>query len=200
MYFKICIFFVTMLLVNSQISFAQQISGTIRDGKTNEAIIGAVVTIQGASVGTVTDLDGKFELQTSQSPPFILVVSLVGYEVLEMKVTSLDKPLVMKLRSKEVELKGVEVTGSRISEKQKEAPLTVESMDIIAIKECPQTSFYEALGTLKGVDLTSASMGFTIVNTRGFNSTSPVRSLQIIDGVDNQAPGLNFSLGNFLGS
>ena len=42
-------------------------------------------------------------------------------------------------------------------------------------------------------------MGFKIINTRGFNSTSPVRSLQIIDGVDNQSPGLNFSLGNFLG-
>ncbi|MCY7409735.1 MAG: hypothetical protein LH473_05640, partial [Chitinophagales bacterium] len=53
---------------------------------------------------------------------------------------------------------------------------------------------------LKGVDITSASLGFKIINTRGFNSTSPVRSLQIIDGIDNQAPGLNFSLGNFLGS
>jgi outer membrane receptor protein involved in Fe transport len=38
------------------------------------------------------------------------------------------------------------------------------------------------------------------VNTRGFNSTSPVRTLQVIDGVDNQSPGLNFSLGNFLGA
>ncbi len=36
-------------------------------------------------------------------------------------------------------------------------------------------------------------------SSSGRNSTSPVRSLQIIDGVDNQAPGLNFSLGNFLG-
>ncbi|MBL7942577.1 MAG: TonB-dependent receptor plug domain-containing protein, partial [Flavobacteriales bacterium] len=53
---------------------------------------------------------------------------------------------------------------------------------------------------LKGVDLTTASLGFRIINTRGFNSTSPVRSLQIIDGVDNQSPGLNFSLGNFLGA
>ncbi|MCB0668753.1 MAG: TonB-dependent receptor, partial [Saprospiraceae bacterium] len=43
-------------------------------------------------------------------------------------------------------------------------------------------------------------LGFKVVNTRGFNSTSPVRSLQIIDGIDNQSPGLNFSLGNFLGS
>ncbi|MDG2164798.1 MAG: TonB-dependent receptor plug domain-containing protein, partial [Flavobacteriales bacterium] len=73
-------------------------------------------------------------------------------------------------------------------------------MDVIAIKEAPSASFYESLGLLKGVDLTSASLGFKIINTRGFNSTSPVRSLQIIDGVDNQSPGLNFSLGNFLGT
>ena len=58
----------------------------------------------------------------------------------------------------------------------------------------------QGLGNLKGVDLTAASMGFKVINTRGFNSTSPVRSLQIIDGVDNQSPGLNFSLGNFLGA
>ena len=43
-------------------------------------------------------------------------------------------------------------------------------------------------------------MGFRVINTRGFNSTNPVRSLQLIDGVDNQSPGLNFSLGNFLGA
>ena len=73
-------------------------------------------------------------------------------------------------------------------------------LDILAIKETPAASFYEGLGALKGVDVTSASLGFKIINTRGFNSTSPVRSLQIIDGVDNQSPGLNFALGNFLGS
>lgn len=182
------------------IAYAQQITGVIRDGKTNEPIIGATVVFKGTTDGTVTDLDGKFELKTTQQPPFILVLSYVGYEQQEIKVTSLDKAITVKLKSKQVELKGVEVTGSRISEKQKEAPLTIESIDRIAIKECAQSSFYEALGTLKGVDQTSASMGFTIINTRGFNSTSPVRSLQIIDGVDNQSPGLNFSLGNFLGS
>ena len=70
-------------------------------------------------------------------------------------------------------------------------------MDVTAIIEAPSATFYESIGNLKGVDLTSASLGFKIINTRGFNSTSPVRSLQIIDGVDNQSPGLNFSLGNF---
>jgi outer membrane receptor protein involved in Fe transport len=48
--------------------------------------------------------------------------------------------------------------------------------------------------------MVAASFGFKVINTRGFNSTSPVRSLQLIDGVDNQSPGLNFSLGNFLGA
>jgi outer membrane cobalamin receptor len=179
---------------------SQVISGTIRDESTNESVIGAVITLKGSGIGTVTDVNGKFELQVGQEPPFILVVTYVGYEPQELNVISLEKSITVKLSSKEYELKSVDVTGSRISEKQKESPLTVESMDIIAIKECAQTSFYEALGTMKGVDLTSASLGFTIVNTRGFNSTSPVRSLQVIDGVDNQAPGLNFSLGNFLGS
>lgn len=73
-------------------------------------------------------------------------------------------------------------------------------MDLLAIKATPSDNFYDGLGSMKGVDLTAASLGFKIINMRGFNSTSPVRSLQIIDGVDNQAPGLNFSLGNFLGS
>ena len=90
------------------------------------------------------------------------------------------------------------IKGQRIDDKQKAAPLTVENLDAIAIKETPAISFYNALGNLKAVDLTTASLGFTVINMRGFNSTSPLRSLQIIDVVDNQAPGLNYSLCNFL--
>jgi iron complex outermembrane receptor protein len=97
-------------------------------------------------------------------------------------------------------LEGVNIKQNRLKEKLKESPITVESMSAQSIKETPASDFYEALGHLKGVDVTAASLGFRIINTRGFNSTSPVRTLQIIDGVDNQSPGLNFSLGNFLGA
>ena len=188
-----------LLLITSSSLYAQRINGIIRDASTKETIIGAVVTLKGSSITVTTDVDGKFEIITDASPPYILLISYIGFEPQEITVADASASISVKLKTKEVSLKDVEVTGSRISEKQREAPLTVESIDIIAIKECPQTSFYEALGSLKGVDLTSASLGFTIVNTRGFNSTSPVRSLQLIDGVDNQSPGLNFSLGNFLG-
>ena len=43
-------------------------------------------------------------------------------------------------------------------------------------------------------------MGWASARQSSGRSTSPVRSLQLIDGVDNQSPGLNFSLGNFLGA
>jgi iron complex outermembrane recepter protein len=181
---------------------AQQykLRGVITDAATGETLIGANVVLKGTTTGTVTDVDGRFELVVDKLPPYTLVISFIGYTAQEVVVESTDKELKFKMGTDQVLLGEAEVVGSRISEKQKQAPLTVESMDVIAIREAPSGDFYESLGTLKGVDMTAASMGFKVINTRGFNSTSPVRSLQLIDGVDNQSPGLNFSLGNFLGA
>ncbi|MCC6540953.1 MAG: carboxypeptidase-like regulatory domain-containing protein, partial [Flavobacteriales bacterium] len=177
-----------------------KLRGTVADQTTGETLIGASVVIKGTTTGATTDFNGRFEIVTNELPPYTLVVSFIGYSPQEIQVKSLDQELKFKLSTDQVLLKEAEVVGSRITEKQKQAPLTVESMDLLAIKEAPSGDFYEGLGTLKGVDMTSASMGFKVINTRGFNSTSPVRSLQLIDGVDNQSPGLNFSLGNFLGA
>jgi len=181
-------------------AFSQQIlQGVIKDYESGETLIGANVVLKGTTIGTQTDIDGKFRLETKESFPVVVVISYIGYVNQEITFTSAS-PITIRLKSDKVMLSDVEVVGSRITEKQKEAPLTIESMDIIAIKETPAANFYEGLGQLKGVDLTSASIGFKVINTRGFNSSSPVRSLQIIDGVDNASPGLNFSLGNFLGA
>jgi len=182
--------------------FAQQykIRGTVSDGITGETLIGAAVMLKGTTTGSVTDVNGRFEIGVNELPPYTLQISFIGYSTLEVEVKSLDQNLKFKLSTDQVLLKEAEVIGSRISDKQKQAPLTVESMDVIAIREAASGDFYESLGTLKGVDMVAASFGFKVINTRGFNSTSPVRSLQLIDGVDNQSPGLNFSLGNFLGA
>ncbi len=174
------------------------VRGEVTDGKTGEALIGATVLVKGTTNGTVTDYDGQFEIKMPAQPG-TLVVSYSGFLTTDVPVAAGAGRLKIRLDENAIEIKGVEIVGQRISEKQKSAPLTVEALDAVAVKETPQASVYNALGNLKGVDLTTASLGFTIINTRGFNSTSPVRSLQIIDGVDNQAPGLNFSLGNFLG-
>jgi len=170
------------------------------DIKTNEKLIGVTILVKGSTKGAQTDYDGQFILKTTAPLPFVLVVKYIGYEPKEISVSEANSKLNVKLSKSEKALKEVTVRDSRITEKIKQNPLTVETMDAIAIKSTPAANFYEGLAHLKGVDITSASIGFKIINTRGFNSTSPVRSLQLIDGVDNQSPGLNFSLGNFLGA
>ncbi|MBK9257647.1 MAG: TonB-dependent receptor [Saprospiraceae bacterium] len=177
------------------------LKGKVSDQRNGEALIGASVVLQtNTDIGTTTDYDGTFELKVN-SLPTNLLVSYIGYTELVYEVTTASDKINIKLFEDAITIDlGVEIKGQRIDTKQKESPLTVESLDAIAIKQTASNDFYSGLGALKGVDLTTASIGFTIINTRGFNSTSPVRSLQIIDGVDNQSPGLNFSLGNFLGS
>ena len=175
------------------------LKGTVVDGATGDVLIGTSIVIQGTTEGTISDWDGSFEIKTEKSLPLTLEFSFLGYGTKTLEVTD-NKSILMNLEEDAVTIESIEVSSTRITDKQRESPLTVESMDIIAIKETPAANFYDGLGSLKDVDLTTASLGFTIVNTRGFNSTNPVRSLQLIDGVDNQSPGLNFSLGNFLGA
>ncbi len=189
-----------MLFLSIQLFSQTAIKGKVTDPSTGEALIGAAVVLERTTTGTTTDLDGKFSFSVNQNPPFNLVISFIGFEPQTIPFLTAGQKLDIKMKPSAAMLDAVDVVGERISEKQKQAPLTVESMDVIGIKEVASGNFYEGLANMKGVDMTSASLGFKVINTRGFNSTSPVRSLQLIDGVDNQSPGLNFSLGNFLGS
>lgn len=190
---------ITLFFISVSLKAQTFIKGKVKDAETNEDLVGASVVLKVAKTGVVTDLDGNFTLEVKQPLPVVVVVSFMGYLSQEIEVKN-TKALTVRLEPLVQTVGEVEVTDIRITEKQKQAPLTVETLDQLSIKETPAANFYEGLSHLKGVDLTSASIGFKIINTRGFNSTSPVRSLQLIDGSDNQAPGLNFSLGNFLGA
>ncbi|MES2629103.1 MAG: carboxypeptidase-like regulatory domain-containing protein [Bacteroidota bacterium] len=181
--------------------FAQnKISGVVRDKETNETLIGAAVVIKGTTNGVVTDVDGKWELSTTNEFPLVILVSYLGYTPLEFTATKSGESFALRMQIEGKTISEVRVVSDRVAQKIKESPVTIERMGIQEIKQTASVGFYEGLSSLKGVDMTSASLGFKIINTRGFNSTSPVRTLQIIDGVDNQAPGLNFSLGNFVGA
>src|SRR5262245_24674965 len=117
--------------------------GRVTDGITGEPIPGAAVVLKGTTNGTAADMDGRFELRVSELPPFTIVISSLGYQDLEVEVKSLDEELKFKLSVEQTMLSETEVYGSRITQKQKQAPLTVESMDIIAIREAPSGDFYE---------------------------------------------------------
>jgi len=193
--------FICLLMFPTQSVLAQTtVNGSITIAGSDEPLVGAKVVILGQQAGGITNGAGKFIIKSPVSAPFTLQITYVGFDSLNYEVTSTAKEIKLEMVESQFYTDEVVVTASIISEKQKEEPLTIESLSINAIKETPSVNFYTALGSLKGVDLTSASMGFKIINTRGFNSTRPVRSLQVIDGIDNQAPGLNFAIGNFAGS
>jgi iron complex outermembrane recepter protein len=193
--------FILLCILLNVVSASAQITlrGKVIDAESGEDLVGAAVANLTGGGGAITNYEGEFILKTDKLP-ITLRFSYTGYASQELQVSSAEENIKVKLSSGAVELIETVIRGQRIDDKQKAKPLTVEKLDAIAIKETPAVSFYNGLGNLKGVDMTTASLGFTVINMRGFNSTSPVRSLQIIDGVDNQAPGLNFSLGNFLGS
>ncbi len=85
-------------------------------------------------------------------------------------------------------LNPVIISASRISEKQLAAPVSISVLSSRGIVASPSGNFYDAAGQLKGVHMIAPSLGFKVLNTRGFSNTTNVRFVQLVDGVDNQSP------------
>ena len=175
------------------------ISGTVTDSDTKETLVGVNILVKGKVVGTISDLSGKYSLNVNQEPPLTLVFSMVGYNTQEIEITSSQSSLDVQLIETAILGQEVVVSASRVEESVLQSPVSVEKLDIIAIRDAPQASFYDAINNMKGVEMSTQSLLFKSFNTRGFNANGNVRTVQLIDGMDNQAPGLNFSVGNIVG-
>ena len=97
------------------------------------------------------------------------------------------------------ELDEVVVSASRVEESFLQSPVTVEKLNARAIKLSASPSFFDAIEHLKGVQMLTPSLGFRVINVRGFTNTTNVRFAQLVDGVDNQAPHIGGPIGNVLG-
>jgi iron complex outermembrane receptor protein len=88
---NVCLILITMLSASSL--FAQtKITGVIMDGEFNESLAGANVFIKGTQVGTTTDLDGKFEL-TSTETSGTIAVSFLGFETKSVSFNATTKSI-----------------------------------------------------------------------------------------------------------
>jgi iron complex outermembrane recepter protein len=178
-------------------------SGRVVDSESNEALAGAQVQVKSKGIGTMTDENGAFSLKVTFSgdEKLNLEVSYLGYGPSVTPITAQSSPQVnLSLKSTDILGAEVVITGSRVAENILESPVTIQKMGISEIQGAASGDFYQSIGNLAGVDIATSSIGFKAVNTRGFNTTSPVRSVQFIDGMDNQAPGLNFPVGNLVGA
>ena len=188
---------VIMLMVSIIATAQTTIQGTVVDDS-NQPIPGANVTIPGERIGTVTDFDGVFSLTVQQKPPFTIEVSSVGFESSSVEISSSVENLQVVLKEGN-ELDEVIVSASRTPERIFESPVSVERFGIKEIKNTPSVDFYDGLENLKGVDINTNSLTFKSINTRGFATFANTRFVQLVDGMDNTAPALNFVLGNLIG-
>jgi outer membrane receptor protein involved in Fe transport len=191
-----------IMLASCAYAFAQEIkiSGAIKDKDTNEPVIGANILIKGKVTGTVTDTKGNFQLATATQLPFKLIVSYIGYERQEIEVTDASQSISVNLVYQAQLMDEMVVSASRVEESILQSPVSIEKMDAKLVRETPSMSFYDGLQNLKGVEMVTSGLTFNQINTRGFNSTGNSRFLQLVDGVDNQTPGLSFAVGNLFGS
>jgi outer membrane receptor protein involved in Fe transport len=193
------IYYFILTLFFCSISFAQStISGSVKDSK-NEPIPGANVKVVGEPSGTVTDVDGKFIVKVTKKPPFTIEVSSIGFATQKIQVTSASQNVEVKMENQDTQLDEIVVAASRTPERIKESPVTIERMTIKDIKKTASPSFYDGLENLKEVQMNTSSMSFKSINTRGFATVANTRFMQLVDGMDNSSPLLNFVLGNLIG-
>lgn len=181
------------------ISFAQNtISGIVTDSN-SQPIPGANIKIIGESSGTSTDFDGSFTLKSSKKLPFQIMVTALGFTQRKVNVTTNGEKFNLRLLDEETKLKEIVVSASRTPERVLESPVTIERMGIAEIKKTASATFYEGLENLKEVQMNTSSLTFKSINTRGFATVANTRFMQLVDGMDNSSPLLNFVIGNMIG-
>ena len=174
------------------------IKGTVRNSSTKEVVPAVSVVVKGTSQGTFTNSNGEFTLNVTKLP-VTLVFSSVNYDPYEVTVNDAAASVEVDFKPNMTLGQEVVVAASRVPQRILEAPVTIERMGASVLRNIPAPSYYEAITNLKGVDMHTASLTFRTVTTRGFVSSGNTKLNQLIDGMDNQAPGLNFSVGSVVG-
>lgn len=174
------------------------IKGSVFDSDKQEPIIGARIMIKDKAIGTITNVEGNFQLATNLNPPFVLVVSSIGFREQELYISQNDMVLSVGMKSESAIEERIVVSASRVEERILEAPVSVEKLGLLDIKENPSTDFYGAVAHLKGVMVNPSSLLYQSINTRGFGNVQNWRFVQLIDGMDINGPGVNYGVGSVM--
>jgi outer membrane receptor protein involved in Fe transport len=199
---KITSYLVALLFANCTFHFALAqnvtISGNVKNSITSENASAVSIKVTGTNIGTYTDDKGNFRL-SPKSLPVTLEITSVGFEPQELVVSSTASNLKIVLKPSSSLGQEVVVSATRLPVKILESPVSIERVSAANLRNAPVANFYDIVANLKGVDITTSSLTFKTPTTRGFNSSGNTRFNQLVDGMDNQAPGLNFSVGSIIG-
>ena len=188
-----------VLFFNSTYS-QKLITGNIVD-ENKDPLVGINIFFESNKlIGTTSDFNGNYSLKLDKEYPVTIVISGIGYESQNITIRS-DKDLLNNIVLSESVLLGEEVvvSASLFEQNILTAPVSIEKLDIIDIEQSSAANFYDELYKIKGVDMIVQSLSMRFPNTRGFNGNTNYRINQLVDEVNNSAPGLSFSPGNIFG-
>ena len=172
------------------------VQGTITDDQ-GEPIPGTTVAVKGTTIGTVSDIDGKYSLNVPETG--ILVFSFIGFQIQEIPIGN-QSIIDVQLKAQVSDLGEVVVVGYGV---QRKSDLTgsVSSVGSKEIKQVAIASLDQALqGRASGVQVTQASAapgGGVSIRIRGGNSINASNEpLYVIDGIPIFPNNATFSPGN----
>jgi TonB-linked SusC/RagA family outer membrane protein len=174
-----------LLMLFSSWSFAQTIKvrGTVVDENKNP-MIGVNVVIQGTTVGTVTDINGKYQLDADGKTK--LSFSFIGYETQEVAVNN-QSEINVSLQLGKMELGDVVVVGYG-TQRREAVTGSVASIGGEVLREIPASNFTQAIqGRIAGVELSQtstrpgAAMQIRIRGTRSLTASND--PLIVLDGI-----------------
>ena len=156
-------------------SMAQEghLKGKLVDSNTGEALVGAAVVEKGTSNGFATDLDGQFDLKLTPGTHTI-EITFVGYETIEKEVSIKAGQVIdwgtMKMKSKQIGLKGVNVIASVAVDRK--TPVAVSTVNTLEIEEnLGSQELPEVLNRTPAVYATKGAGGYgdSRISIRGFD-------------------------------
>lgn len=199
---SLCFFAVLLaaLFFTLTTAYAQGVtlSGTVKNAVTQESVPAVSVTVKDGPQGTFTDGSGAFKLTVPQVP-VTLVFSSIGFETREITVENATASIDVSFTPASTLGQEVVISATRTPQRILESPVSIERVNAATIRSAPSANYYDIVTNLKGVDVVASSLTFKTPTTRGFSGSGNTRFNQIVDGMDNQAPGLNFSVGSVIG-
>ena len=182
------LFIATFVAISPLYALAQGlITGSIKDARNGEALIGASVIVKSEKgKGVVTDIDGKFSLQTKKEAPLTLRVEYVGYRPLDVDVYDFEEPVEITLIDNSSKLDEVVVVGYG-TQKRNQLTGSVTTIKADIFEKAVAPTIDGALGgQVAGLNVTASSGqpgADSHIRIRGGNSVNASNEpLYVVDG------------------
>jgi len=178
-----------LLLIFNTSLLAQNVVGKVLD-ESGEALIGVSILVKGTTVGAVTDLDGRFNLDYDGGYPFTIEISYTGFTPKEMDITQVTNNLTIELEEGVLIGQEIVVSASRKREKIQEAPASISVLTARKLAGSPQVDPVRNLINVAGVQIQQQSASRFNIEMRGGIGLFDTNAFPIMDYRSLVGPGI----------